>query len=423
MRLTNYFLPVLKENPQEAQVVSHQLMLRAGMIRQLQSGIYNWLPYGLAMLRRIELIIREEMNAANAIELLMPTIQPIELWEESGRGGYGDETLKVKDRHDRTMIYGPTNEEVITDMFRKNVRSYKELPLNLYQIQWKFRDEIRPRFGVMRGREFLMKDAYTFSLDEASHIALYNQMYVTYLRIFKRLGLKAIPVRADTGLIGGNLSHEFQVMAETGESALYYDAAFDDLLAADNIDIEAMQALYAAADEKHDAANCPVPPERLKAKRGIEVGHIFYFDTKYSSPMKAMVTDATGQQVTVKMGAHGIGVSRLVAAIIEASHDEKGMILPESVAPFTHIILNLKQGDAACDAACEQLYHHLLQQGKRVMYDNRTEGAGSKFATADLLGIPTQLAIGPRGVASGMLEVKARATGEKQEQSLSSFYG
>ncbi len=417
-RLSRYVLPVLKETPAEAQTPSHRLMLRAGMIRQLASGIYNWLPLGLRALRRVEAIVREELNQSGAEELLMPTMQPAELWQESGRGDYGPETLRVEDRHGRPLLYGPTNEEVITDLFRHTIKSYKQLPLNLYHIQWKFRDEIRPRFGVMRGREFLMKDAYTFDADEASAMAAYHNMYRTYLRIFKRMGLKAIPFAAETGLIGGSLSHEFQVIAGTGESAIYYDKALEDLLEAEEPDIEAMRACYAAADNKHDPDTCPVQEGDLCHARGIEVGHIFYFGEKYSAPMGAVIADATGKDIPVKMGAHGIGISRLVGAIIEAHHDEKGICWPESVAPFDIGLLNLRPGDEACDNACEQLYATLQQAGKTLLYADQEGSAGAKFATMDLIGLPWQVAIGPRGLAQGSVELQQRATGEKQSVSL-----
>ena len=414
MRLSQYFLPLIKENPSEAAIASHRLMLRAGMVRQLTSGIYNWLPLGLTVLRRVEQIIREEMEQIGAVELLMPTMQPVELWEESGRGGYGKETLKAVDRHGREMIYGPTHEEIITDIFRKHVKSHKQLPINLYQIQWKFRDEVRPRFGVMRGREFLMKDAYSFTETEAEHTALYFQMYRTYFRIFNRMGLQVIPFAADTGLIGGTLSHEFQVIAETGESEIFYDAQFESLIHADELDIEAMKALYSAADEKHDPEHCPIPADRLKQARGIEVGHIFYFDEKYSKPMGATITNKEGQDVPVKMGAHGIGVSRLVGAIIEASHDEDGIIWPDAVAPFQAGILNLRQGDTMCDGICETVYDRLRAAGLEVLYDDRDERAGGKFAAMDLIGLPWQVIVGPRLAADGNVELKRRATGEKQ---------
>lgn len=418
MRLSRYFLPLIKENPSEAQIASHRLMLRAGMIRQLQAGIYNWLPLGFKVLKKVENIVRDEMNKAGAVELLMPTMQPAELWQESGRGDYGKETLIVTDRHDRKMIYGPTNEEVMTDIFRNNIKSYKQLPMNLYHIQWKFRDEIRPRFGVMRGREFLMKDAYTFTADHESHLAAYDNMYRAYFKVFKRMGLSVIPFRADTGMIGGDLSHEFQVIAETGESQIYYDKAFEDLVEADELDIEAMKQLYSAADEKHDAATCGVSPENLKTARGIEVGHIFYFADKYSKPMGATITNDKGENVPVMMGAHGIGVSRLVGAIIEANHDDDGIIWPESVAPFKMGIINLRVGDEGCDAICEKAYDSLTQKGVDVLYDDTDARGGAKFASMDLIGLPWQMTVGPRTAKEGQVELKNRRTGEKETVSL-----
>ncbi|MCI5050420.1 MAG: proline--tRNA ligase [Rickettsiales bacterium] len=415
MRLSGYFLPLIKENPSEAQVVSHRLMLRAGMIRQLSAGVYNWLPLGLRVLRNVERIVREEMDRAGAVELLMPTMQPAELWEESGRGDYGKETLIATDRHDRRMIYGPTNEEVITDIFRKHVQSYKQLPLNLYHIQWKFRDEIRPRFGVMRGREFLMKDAYTFTTDRESHMEAYDTMYQTYFKIFRRLGLKVIPFRAETGMIGGDMSHEFQVLAETGESEIHYDIAYEDEIERDVLDIDKLKSLYSAADEQHKPDECPVPADQLKSGRGIEVGHIFYLGDKYSGPMQAVIKDENGDDTTVMMGCHGIGISRLVGAIIEASHDDDGIVWPESVAPFRVGLINLRPGDEACDAACEQLYLQMQQAGVSVLYDDTDQRGGAKFASMDLIGLPWQVVVGPRGVANGVVELKCRETGEKNE--------
>lgn len=422
MRLSRYFLPILKENPVEAQIASHRLMLRAGMIRQVTSGIYTWLPLGYKVLRKIEQIVREEMDAAGCCEILMPSIQPAELWQKSGRyDAYGKEMLRIKDRHDRDMLYGPTHEEVITDMFGKEVKSYKDLPKNLYQIQWKFRDEIRPRFGVMRGREFLMKDNYSFDLTREGAEESYDTMYRAYLKTFARMGLCAIPVRADAGAIGGNMSHEFQIVAETGESALYYDKRFDEIRNGTlQLSSNEMRELYAAADEQHKPEDCPVAKEDLREARGVEVGHIFYFGTKYSEPLGAMVMDKDGKTIPVEMGSYGIGVSRLVGAIIEASHDENGIIWPDAVAPFQVGIVNLKQGDAECDKACEDLYAKLQAQGVDVLYHDTDERAGSKFATMELIGIPKYIAIGPRGLKEGMVELKDRRTGDKQEVSLES---
>jgi prolyl-tRNA synthetase len=420
MRLSRYFLPVLKEDPAEAEIVSHRLMLRAGMIQQLSAGIYNWLPLGWAVLRKVEQIVREEMDRSGAIEILMPTIQPADLWIESGRyNAYGPEMLRIRDRHERAMLYGPTNEENVTDIFRRHVQSYRQLPLNLYHIQWKFRDEVRPRFGVMRGREFLMKDAYSFDLDYAGARRAYDNMFVAYLRTFRRMGLTAIPMQAESGPIGGNMSHEFQILAATGESAVYYDAAFESIdLAADEVDIEHLKSLYAAADEKHDADACPVPAERLRTGRGIEVGHIFYFGTKYSEPMRATVAGPGGESVPVEMGSYGIGVSRLVGALIEANHDAKGIVWPEAVAPFRVGIVNLRHDEPACVQLADDLYGRLRRAGVDVLLDDRDERAGAKFATMELIGLPWQATIGPRGARAGTLELKRRRNGEMAELGL-----
>ena len=416
MRFSNYFAPTLKENPVDAKIISHQLMIRSGMIRQINSGIYTWLPLGLKVLNKISDIIRVEMDKVGCLEVLMPTIQPAELWIESGRyDDYGKEMLRIKDRHDRDMLYGPTHEEIITDVFRKNINSYKDLPKNFYQIQWKFRDEIRPRFGVMRGREFLMKDGYSFDLDYEGAKKSYDLMYETYFRIFKKLGLDAMAVKANTGAIGGDLSHEFHVLAETGESEIFYDKKFDEIRKKDEIDIKALQSLYTAADEMHDPNNCSVAPENLASKRGIEIGHIFYFGDKYSKALKAKVLDQNSKEVIPQMGSYGIGVSRLVAAIIEASHDQNGIIWPESVAPFQIVIINLKSGDENCDKICEEIYQKLLSRNIEVLYEDTKAGAGQKFANMDLIGIPNQIIIGPKGVAAGIAEVKNRKTGEKKE--------
>jgi prolyl-tRNA synthetase len=428
MRLSRYFLPTIKENPSEAQIVSHRLMLRAGMIRQSAAGIYSWLPLGHRALKKIEQIVREEQNRSGAIEMLMPTIQSADLWRESGRyDDYGKEMLRIVDRHEREMLYGPTNEELITEIFRSYVKSYKDLPLNLYHIQWKFRDEVRPRFGVMRGREFLMKDAYSFDVDGKGARAAYNRMFVAYLRTFARMGLKAIPMRADTGPIGGDLSHEFIILADTGESEVYCDAAWleADVLEQD-VDFSAdLQPLvdewlskYAATSEMHDPAKCPVPAERLRKARGIEVGHIFYFGTKYSKPLNAAVAGPDGAPVTVEMGSYGIGVSRLVGAIIEASHDEAGIVWPDAVAPFDVALINLRVGDAKCDEACADLYAKLEAAGKAVLYADTSDSAGAKFANMDLIGLPWQLVVGPRGLANGKVELKRRRTGERVELSV-----
>src|SRR6202048_4961336 len=426
MRLSEYFLPVLRENPSEAQIVSHRLMLRAGMIRQSSAGIYSWLPLGLRVLKKIERIVREEQDRAGAQEILMPTIQPAELWRESGRyDDYGKEMLRIRDRHDREMLYGPTNEEQVTEIVRASLKSYRDLPKLLYHIQWKFRDEVRPRFGVMRAREFLMKDAYSFDLDFAGARQSYNKMFVAYLRTFARLGLKSIPMVAESGPIGGN-SHEFIILASTGESEVYChrdyldfcvpgeDVNFDDVSALEKI-VQQWTSLYAATSEKHDAAAFEkLPAEKRLSARGIEVGHIFYFGTKYSEPMKAVVASPDGVNVPVHMGSYGIGPSRLVAAIIEASHDDAGIIWPASVAPFTVAILNLKQGGGETDAACQELYRALSERGIEVLYDDLNQRPGAKFATADLIGIPWQILVGPRSLAEGKVELKKRTDNSRE---------
>ncbi|MDE2184848.1 MAG: proline--tRNA ligase [Alphaproteobacteria bacterium] len=429
MRLSRYFVPLLKETPSEAQIVSHRLMLRAGLIRQEAAGIYAWLPLGFRVLRKIEQIVREEMNRAGAVEILMPTLQQSDLWRESGRyDAYGPEMLRITDRHERELVYGPTNEEMVTEIFRAYVKSYKSLPLNLYHIQWKFRDEVRPRFGVMRGREFLMKDAYSFDLDQATARRSYNRMYVAYLRAFDRMGLVTIPMRADTGPIGGDLSHEFHVLADTGESQVYLDRNLIDMpVPPETIDfggdldpiVQQRSALYAATSDVHDQARfeAEVPEERRMSTRGIEVGQVFYFGAKYSTPMKATVTGPDGKDVPVEMGSYGIGVSRLVAAIIEASHDDAGIIWPEPVAPFDLGLVNLKAGDAKTDAACGDLYASLTRAGKDVLYDDTAERPGAKFAGMDLIGLPWQVVVGPRGLEKGLVEVKNRKTGAKEELS------
>ncbi|MBP1850603.1 prolyl-tRNA synthetase [Rhizobium halophytocola] len=427
MRLSRFFMPILKENPKEAEIVSHRLMLRAGMIRQQSQGIYSWLPLGKRVLDKVCAIVREEQDRAGANEILMPTLQSAELWQESGRyEAYGKEMLRIADRQDRPMLYGPTNEEMVTDIFRSSVKSYKDLPLNLYHIQWKFRDEIRPRFGTMRSREFLMKDAYSFDLTKEDAIHAYNRMFTAYLRTFDRLGLRAIPMRADTGPIGGNHSHEFIILADTGESEVFChkdftefdipaeDTDFDDVKGLEAI-FDKWTSLYAATSEMHDEAAFDAIPEgdRLSA-RGIEVGHIFYFGTKYSEPMGAKVQGPDGKEHFVHSGSYGIGPSRLVPAIIEASHDDNGIIWPDSIAPFNVVVINMKSGDASCDGACEKLYGDLQKAGVDVLYDDTDDRAGTKFATADLIGVPTQVVVGPRSIANGEVEVKNRRTGERE---------
>jgi len=426
MRLSRYLLPVLKETPSEAQIVSHRLMLRAGMMRQEAAGIYAWLPLGFAVLKKVEQIVREEMVRAGAVEVLMPTLQLADLWRESGRyDDYGQEMLRIKDRHERELLYGPTNEEMITEIFRAYVKSYKEVPKNLFHIQWKFRDEQRPRFGVMRGREFLMKDAYSFDLDEAAARHSYNQMFVAYLRTFARMGLRGIPMRAETGPIGGDLSHEFIVLAETGESAVFCNKDVLDLpIPGEDVDyqgdltpiIERWTSVYAATEDVHDAERYEreTPQEKRLHTRGIEVGQVFYFGDKYSKPMNAVVAGPDGAQVPVQMGSYGVGVSRLVGAIIEASHDDNGIIWPEAVAPFGVGIISLRAGDEAVSAACEKAYAALTRAGKEPFYDDTDERPGGKFASMDLIGLPWQLIIGPKGLAEGKVELKNRKSGERQ---------
>ena len=425
MRLSRYFMPVMRDTPKEAEIVSHQLMLRAGMVRQASSGIYSWLPLGYKVLMKIDRIVREEQNRAGAIEVLMPTIQSADLWRESGRyEAYGKEMLRITDRHEREMLYGPTNEELITQIFRDGIRSYKDMPRNLYHIQWKFRDEVRPRFGVMRGREFLMKDAYSFDVSPEAGRASYNRMFTAYLRTFARMGLKAIPMAADTGPIGGDLSHEFIILASTGESQVYcHKDLIDGAIPPADTDfdgdltpvIKRWTSLYAATDEKHDAAkfDADVPKDKQVSARGIEVGHIFFFGTKYSEPMGCKVQGPDGKMIAVQMGSYGVGVSRLAGAIIEACHDDAGIIWPIAVAPFEVGLINLKAGDAATDAACANLYKQLEAAGIDVLFDDTDERAGGKFATMDLIGLPFQLIVGPKGVKAGEVEVKDRKSGER----------
>jgi len=426
MRLSEYFLPLLRENPSEAQIVSHRLMLRAGMIRQSSAGIYSWLPLGLRVLKKVERIVREEQDRAGAQEILMPTVQPAELWRESGRyDDYGKEMLRIRDRHDHEMLYGPTNEEQVTEIVRSSVKSYRDLPKLLYHIQWKFRDEVRPRFGVMRGREFLMKDAYSFDLDFAGARHSYNKMFVAYLRTFARMGLYAIPMRAETGPIGGDLSHEFIILADTGESAVHVHADFieTDWQGFDSVgwDASALQqvvdhytSIYAATDDVHDPQAAAKYGDKILSKRGIEVGQIFHFGDKYSRPMGAVVAGPVGDPVALEMGSYGVGVSRLVGALIEANHDDDGIIWPESVAPFSVGLINLRPGDPPCCKVAEDLYAKLFGAGVEVLYDDRDESPGAKFATMDLIGLPVQLVIGPRGLAAGNIEVKHRRSGERQ---------
>ena len=429
MRLSRYFMPILKETPAEAQIVSHRLMLRAGMIKQSSAGIYSWLPLGFKVLRKLEKIVHEEQIRAGHIPMLMPTLQSAELWKESDRyDAYGPEMLRVTDRNGRDMLYGPTNEELITDIFRTHVGSYRDLPLTLYHIQWKFRDEIRPRFGVMRGREFYMKDGYNFDLTKEDALHSYNRHLVSYLRTYERMGLQAIPMRAESGPIGGDNTHEFLVLADTGESGVFYDRAITDLKFGNReIDyqdarqcravLEEFTSRYARTDDTHDQElfESQVPEERRREARGIEVGQIFYFGTKYSEPMQAVVQGPDGRQVPVHMGSHGIGVSRLAGAIIEACHDDKGIVWPENVTPFHVGIVNLRQGDGEVDRICEKIYDSIQSLGLEPFYDDTEERAGGKFATMDLIGLPWRITVGPRGLKNGVVELNCRKTGDSEE--------
>jgi prolyl-tRNA synthetase len=431
LRLSRSFLPVLKESPSDAQIVSHKLMLQAGLVRQTAAGIYAWLPAGWRVLQKIGQIVREEQDRAGAVELLMPTLQSADLWRQSGRyDAYGPEMLRIKDRHDRDMLFGPTNEEMITAIFRDDVKSYRDLPRTLYHIQWKFRDEVRPRFGVMRGREFLMKDAYSFDLDEAGARNSYYTQMLAYLRTFQRLGIQAVPMKAASGPIGGDLSHEFIVLAPTGESEVFYDAAFeefdwgqadlryDDAAGLEKL-FEQVSSTYSATDETHDEARwADVPSGRQRTGRGIEVGHIFYFGTKYSQSMGLKVSGQDGSMVTPEMGSYGIGVSRLVGAIIEASHDDKGIVWPEAVAPWKVGLVTMRGDDEASVNAADDIYARLTSSGIEVLYDDREERGGVKLGGMDLMGLPWQLIIGPRGLANGVVELKNRKTGEKEELSI-----
>ncbi|MGI8930876.1 MAG: proline--tRNA ligase [Sphingomicrobium sp.] len=433
MRLTRCFLPVMKESPSDAQIVSHKLMLRAGLVRQTAAGIYAWLPIGFRVLKKIEQIVREEQDKAGAIEMLMPTMQPADLWRQSGRyDAYGPEMLRITDRHKREMLFGPTNEEMITAIFRDDVKSYRELPRTLYHIQWKFRDEVRPRFGVMRGREFLMKDAYSFDLDEAGARDSYYTQLLAYLRTFQRLGIRAVPMKAASGPIGGDLSHEFIVLAPTGESEVFYDAAFeefdwaqsdlsyDDAAGLENL-FKQISATYSATDDTHDEARwAEVAADRQRQGRGIEVGHIFYFGDKYSRSMGLKVSGPDGSPLIPQMGSYGIGVSRLVGAIIEASHDDAGIVWPEAVAPWQVGLVTMRGDDPDSIAAADDIYSKLTEAGVETLYDDRDERGGVKLGSMDLIGLPWQLIIGPRGLAAGTVELKNRRTGEKEELSIDS---
>lgn len=422
MLLSQYFMPTLKETPSEAQIVSHRLMLRAGMIYQTSAGIYAWLPMAIRVLENIQRIVREEQDRAGAQEVILPTIQSADLWKQSGRyDAYGQEMLRFKDRHERDILYTPTAEEAITDIAAHHIKSYRDLPKMLYQIQWKFRDEIRPRFGVMRGREFLMKDCYSFDLDYDGALRSYQLMLEAYIKSFIRMGLTAIPVKADPGAIGGNLSQEFHVLASTGESLIYYDQKLDTLLQdPKNIDVDQLMNIYAAEETLHHPQECAVPEAQLKQARGIEVGHIFYFGTKYSEAFNMKVSGPKGEMIVPHMGSYGIGISRLVAAIIEANHDEAGIIWPEGVAPFKVGLISIRTDDQATTKTCRHLYETLQNQGISVLYDDREERPGAKFATMDLMGAPWQLRVGPKGLEKGLIELKNRRTGEMQELSIDS---
>jgi prolyl-tRNA synthetase len=412
MRLSQYFLPLLKENQSEATIISHNLMLKAGMIRQNASGIYSWLPLGLKVLKKIANIIRKEFNSIPANELLMPCIQPASVWKESGRyEDYGKEMLRIKDRHDQELLFGPTNEELLTDIFRNNIKSYKELPQILYQIQWKFRDEVRPRFGVLRGREFLMKDAYSFDIDVESAKESYFKVFSAYLRIFKNMGLKVIPVKADSGPIGGDLNHEFHIVAQNGESDLYFDKAFLDW---DGLNLEFLKEAYSVADEKYDRDNLPIEESDLIKSKGIEVGHIFYFGTKYSKPLNAAVQDKHGKDVLLEMGSYGIGVSRLVGAIIESSHDERGIIWPKEISPFDISLINLDVNNEKLREFSDKLYSKLKENNIDVLYDDTDQRAGVKFGSNDLIGIPLHVIVGQKNMQNNFIEIKCRKTSTTQ---------
>ena len=420
MKLSNYFLPVQKEAPKEAEIISHILMIRAGMCQQAASGIYSWLPFGKKVLDNIEKITKNEMNLSGAIEILMPTIQSSEIWKESGRyNDYGKEMLRIEDRNNRDLLYGPTNEELVTEIFRSHVKSYKELPLNLYHVQWKFRDELRPRFGVMRGREFLMKDAYSFDFTQERSINAYNRMFVAYMQLFKKMGLHAIPMKADTGPIGGDLSHEFIIISKTGESDVFFDRNILDYERKLNVIdynsslqkmVDGYTSFYAATDEKHNPEKCKVNKKDLIRAKGIEVGHIFHFGQKYSIPMNAKVNNEDGKSIPVYMGSYGVGISRLVGAIIEASHDEKGIIWPREISPFTYNLINLNIDNKDCFNMCSKIYKYIVDRGSTVLYDDKDESPGSKLARADLLGLPVQIIVGPRGVKEGLIDIKIRST-------------
>ena len=431
MKLSKYFLPTLKELPKDAEVMSHRLMLRAGMIRQASSGIYIWLPLGHAVLKKIEHIIREEQTNAGAIELLMPTIQSADIWKKSGRyDDYGAEMLRMKDRHNRDILYGPTNEEQITDISSHYFKSYKTLPKILFHIQWKFRDEVRPRFGVMRCKEFLMKDSYSFDVTEEDGKESYNKMFLSYLKTFQRMGLKAVPMQAESGPIGGNLSHEFIILANTGESKVYVDKRMLELNIPESIDyekdskgtIESWTKYYAVTEDMYDEKSFEknVDEENRLVMRGIEVGHVFYFGDKYTKPFNANVQDKDGTISPIQSGSYGIGVSRLVAAVIEASHDEKGIIWPESVSPFDTALINLNPKNDELVNICDNLYNKMLSS-QTVLYDDTSNSVGEKLTRMDLIGIPKQIILGNKSVENKTLEIKDRRSGETVIENIDKF--
>ena len=408
MLLSKLFIPITKDLPAEAKIKSHQLMLRTGMIRQSSAGIYSWLPLGFKVMKKIEQIVREEQNNIGAQEMLMPTIQSADIWKESGRyDDYGEEMLRIKDRQGKELLYGPTNEELITEIFRASVKSYKSLPQILYHIQWKFRDELRPRFGVMRCKEFFMKDAYSFDLDDQEAKKSYNKMFFAYLNTFKRLGLTAIPMAAETGPIGGDLSHEFIILAETGESKIYSDKRifdieinkYDNSEASINNLRNEYDKFYAVTDDKYNKENFEknVKKENQLVTKGIEVGHIFYFGDKYSKPLKCSVDLKNGKKVNVRMGSYGIGVSRLVAAIIEAKFQNNTMKWPKSVAPFDVVIIpSLQKNDKTNYEKAQKLYNSLLESKIDVLIDDTDEHLSAKFKKFDLIGIPYQIILGSK---------------------------
>jgi prolyl-tRNA synthetase len=408
MFLSQLFIPTTKDLPSEAKIKSHQLMLRAGMIKQSSAGIYSWLPLGFKVMKKIEQIVREEQNNIGAQEMLMPTIQSADIWKESGRyEDYGEEMLRIKDRQGREMLYGPTNEELITEIFRSSIKSYKSLPQILYHIQWKFRDEVRPRFGVMRCREFYMKDAYSFDIDDASAKKSYNKMFFSYLKTFKKLGLQAIPMAADTGPIGGDLSHEFIILADTGESKIYADKNIFNInlnkYKNDDQSLENMRkeysSIYAVTDEKYNQNefNKQVDKKNQIITKGIEVGHIFYFGDKYSKPLKCVVDNQDGSKISVKMGSYGIGVSRLVGAIIESNYNNEVMSWPKSIAPFDVVIIaSINKNDGKNLIKAKNLYTELKKQNIDVLLDDVDENMSAKFKKHDLIGIPFQIIIGAK---------------------------